>query len=354
MDKGLRTDLKLEEEAKIYFDHIVERCQEYEFKTFVLGASRLVYEGEDALVLKRTLGVALYEHWLEEFDREVDWKRPELILIMLGITDEGPRVSLKPRSVYLYGRYRKLERGISQSRWVCQKCQGKGCHRCQEKGRFYTESVQELLAHNLCPAFESNNLGFFHGMGREDVDVLMLGQGRPFVLEILKAKKRSVDLEQVARELNDKVGHKVQVGNLAIVDGKAPAKVKGVTPDKSYRARCQFVDGRASKEKIASLSSFFENRTLEQRTPQRVSNRRADLVRKRDVRSLLVEAQDEDALTLHIRTQSGTYIKELITSDEGRTTPSISEYLGVSCICSKLDVLDIHISDEDAIRGSQD
>lgn len=45
--------------------------------------------------------------------------------------------------------------------------------------------------------------------------------------------------------------------------------------------------------------------------------------------------------SLTIKTESGTYIKELISSDNGRTKPSISEILGMKCKVKELDVLGV-------------
>jgi tRNA pseudouridine synthase 10 len=45
--------------------------------------------------------------------------------------------------------------------------------------------------------------------------------------------------------------------------------------------------------------------------------------------------------TLTIEAESGTYIKELISGDDGRTRPSISEMIGVPCKVAELDVIEI-------------
>ena len=202
------------------------------------------------------------------------------------------------------------------------------------------------MSSRLCPAVGSTDLGYFHGMGREDVDVRMLGRGRPFVYEILEPKKRSIDLEEFCEAFNKDCQGKVTLQSLKLVNVRAPALVKGAKPDKSYRAFCKFLESRPSEEQIQGLSEAFQNMTLEQRTPQRVSQRRADLVRKRTVRHMLVESARDDGLILNIRSESGTYIKELVSSDEGRTVPSITEYFGVPCVCAELDVLEIHIDDD--------
>ena len=82
---------------------------------------------------------------------------------------------------------------------------------------------------------------------------------------------------------------------------------------------------------------------LDQRTPSRVEHRRADLVRARKIVALgplVVSCGNEVELT--IRAESGTYIKEFVHSDEGRTIPSVAGALGRKCEVVWLDVEDIH------------
>jgi tRNA pseudouridine synthase 10 len=43
-----------------------------------------------------------------------------------------------------------------------------------------------------------------------------------------------------------------------------------------------------------------------------------------------------------VRVESGTYVKELVSGDGGRTRPSLAEALGRPCRCAALDVLDVH------------
>jgi len=54
-----------------------------------------------------------------------------------------------------------------------------------------------------------------------------------------------------------------------------------------------------------------------------------------------VESFDDDVLVLRLRTQSGTYVKELVSGDGGRTKPNLSEELGVPCEVTALDVVEI-------------
>ena len=55
---------------------------------------------------------------------------------------------------------------------------------------------------------------------------------------------------------------------------------------------------------------------------------------------------DEDILKGVEVSDAGTYIKELVHSDEGRTNPSVSGKLGVDCEILWLDVDQIHDDEE--------
>lgn len=72
-------------------------------------------------------------------------------------------------SVYVAGRYCKLKRHVSNSKWVIG---GK---------RITEDSVEELIG-DFMPAVFGNTAHKFSSAGREDADVLMLGTGRPFYI----------------------------------------------------------------------------------------------------------------------------------------------------------------------------
>lgn len=331
---------------------ILEASEGWEFDSFLVALKRVGHEPDEAAYVKRNVGLRLYERW-QHLGRDCEFKRPDIVFEIRGLdlNWQGEiRIKRRPRAVYLFGRYTKLKRGLSQSQWLCQKCHGKGCKRCEDKGRYYQQSVQELLSEVLSPAFGSAKLADFHGMGREDVDVLMLGQGRPFVLEIFLPKKRkSVDLEALAEDLNRRQQGLVGVRDLTLLGLGSPGQVKETVADKSYRAWCRYTDGSPEPTKVQELEATFKDRLIEQRTPQRVSKRRANKIRPRTVRHLILEEAREDGCVFEIRAQSGTYIKELISGDDGRTQPNIADFLGVPCVCEQLDVLDIHISSQDIL-----
>jgi tRNA pseudouridine synthase 10 len=65
------------------------------------------------------------------------------------------------------------------------------------------------------------------------------------------------------------------------------------------------------------------------------------MVREKYIYDCIVESIDGAIATLTLETESGTYIKELVSGDNGRTQPNISELIGVPCIVTELDVIEI-------------
>jgi tRNA pseudouridine synthase 10 len=50
----------------------------------------------------------------------------------------------------------------------------------------------------------------------------------------------------------------------------------------------------------------------------------------------------DDTFGLTVEAESGTYVKEFVSGDNGRSTPSFSEALGVQCRVEILDVMAIN------------
>jgi tRNA pseudouridine synthase 10 len=118
--------------------------------------------------------------------------------------------------------------------------------------------------------------------------------------------------------------------------------VKEASPEKSYRVT---VAGDVPVEKVNEALGVAAARAIAQRTPKRVAHRRSDLVRtRRIVAARLVEAAG-GRFTLELRAEAGTYIKEWVEGDGGRTEPSLAGLLGMPLKVESLDVLEIHDSE---------
>ena len=65
----------------------------------------------------------------------------------------------------------------------------------------YQESVEEFISEPVLLAAKGV-ASKFHGSGREDIDARMLGNGRPFVLEISEPKIRTLDYKILEMEMS--------------------------------------------------------------------------------------------------------------------------------------------------------
>ena len=450
----------LYEEADLLADIIYDAIQPYEATRLQLGAripkdqiaaeeelrKRLGAGGSDAL--KSGLVTEIARNLNDRLDgKKLVNDKPQILALIDVLT---LTVELDIRAHYLYGRYQKLERGIPQTRWPCRACMGRGCEKCEGTGLLYKKSVQDLIGNPLLGLFEAKEHAF-HGMGREDIDVRCLGQGRPFVIEMKEPKIRTVDLDAAMNSINELAEGSIKITGLRSSNRSEVVRVKDTPAEKSYTIRfrvmplseaehavltapvdlthvdvqdrggkgrknpkrrnrrgdrkndhkkplpavIEVVEGPSEEElkalKKAELvekaealglvksgtkgdlierimnagppapvmfdlpEADFIKETIDklagvklfQRTPERVAHRRADLIRKRTVFETskpIIETMPDGVLEVEftLRCESGTYVKETVHGDGGRTQPSLSSLIKAKCDVMWLDVGDIH------------
>lgn len=242
-----------------------------------------------------------------------------------------------PQSVCIEGRYNKLSREIAQTFHYCYKCKGRGCDFCDHKGKLSALSVQEILDKKLLPVFGSA-ASKFHGCGREDVDVLMLGKGRPFVFEAEHPIKRSAGLKKLEAEINSEYEGKISVHGLHFCAPSKIAEIKNAEFWKIYSAKCACEETVSGKEIAVLAGKEF---SVIQKTPERVEKRRAMKEREKAAKIISAEMTGEKEFDVEVLASHGLYVKEFVSGDNGRTAPSISSLLGKKCACRELDVLEI-------------
>ena len=299
--------------------------------------------------LRRSLGRFLCRRWT---DRRIAFDAPDVVF---RVEPSSGRVDLEIAPVFFAGRYRKLARGLPQSRWVCRTCGGRGCGACDGAGRRYSESVEERIADPVRAGLRAEH-AILHAMGREDIDARMLGSGRPFVLEVRSPRSRRLtgaEAADLCRQVASESGGRVEITDLRAVPRAAIARFKEAASSKTYSARVR-VEGSLPidwKSRIASLAGV----EIAQDTPRRVRHRRAAVRRLRRV--LAIDAKragstEREAggassdLLVSVHADAGLYVKELISGDEGRTLPSIAGLLGVPCRCAELDVVAVAAPDD--------
>ena len=117
-------------------EKIANMLRDYEYDTFLVGIKipMEIEEREDEF--KARFGVEHGESMKNEFSRvvgkmlveatgkKVDYMKPQLVVLLNPFTEE---IELQVNSLFIMGRYRKLIRGIPQSKWLCRRCRGRGC-----------------------------------------------------------------------------------------------------------------------------------------------------------------------------------------------------------------------------------
>ncbi len=312
---------------------VVEVLNKYNAYTFVIGVSIPRDLMLREIEVSKTHGLESSESIKNEIKREVgkivryqygfepDFERPDVMVIIDYETDE-----IKPviNPILYEGRYWKRGRNISHTVWISRN-----------GVREYPYSIEEFFNDRLRELFDAERI-VLHASGREDVDARMLGTGRPMVIEIKKPMFRYVDLELINEVLRSSLLE-------AVIHGKSTRlrieylKGEGSKKRKAYKALV-LTEKKISQKELAVLEESFKNRVIHQRTPKRILRRKRDILRIRRVYEVKTKILTGNLFEALIYCDGGLYVKELIHGDDGRTTPSFSEILGMNTYPLELDV----------------
>ena len=223
---------------------------------------------------------------------------------------------------------------MPQTKWPCRFCKGKGCEKCNFTGKQYPEAVewvfQKYVERQIKGKFYK-----FHASGREDIDAYCLGK-RPFVFEVRSPSSCELDLRRLEEEIR-KDG-RIEVFDLRYSTRKEVREIKNQPTFKAYVA---LIKGERKLD-----PSFLKNLegTVVQRTPLRVLHRRSDRARERRIYKVELLGEENRLSEVLFITDPGTYIKEIVSGDEGRTKPSLSEITRVSYEVEKLYIVGVEKS----------
>ncbi|ORC88561.1 uncharacterized protein TM35_000161990 [Trypanosoma theileri] len=186
----------------------------------------------------------------------------------------------------------------------------------------------------------------FHSAGREDVDVRMLGTGRPFVLEIISPSRQQVtsqDLADFTEAVNKSEGGSVEISELRLTDADITVRLARHSQSKVKRYRCIVWCSRAildpNNDKHFQETNKVQDLSIAQRTPIRVLHRRSMQTRPRMIHSIQLTPLNPHWFIMDLETQAGTYVKEFVHGDLGRTTPHLGMLLNGRTDIIQLDVL---------------
>ena len=251
----------------------------------------------------------------------------------------------------------------------------------------------------------------FHASGREDMDVRMIlrpsssssssSVGRPFCVQLIDALRPVVseqELQKIVHEINHTTDsddcprtETSETGNdddntknnllSPLWYGRNPMGV-GISNDFQIVPAVTFSNLQADTESKVkhygchcwsqrelpadwtfSLSTVDTNGdsphprssrplTIQQQTPLRVLHRRANLTRERQILEARASRIDAHHFRLQLSTQAGTYVKEFVHGDLGRTKPSMASLLNTKTNLLLLDCEGIEMNNDHSIISS--
>lgn len=235
-------------------------------------------------------------------------------------------------SIYIAGRYNKYSRVLSQTPWVINNV------------RHCESSVEEKICDRITPKIKSDDHKFASA-GREDIDVRMLGNGRPFLVELINPRVTCLSEQfftDLQREINSS-SEDVAVRDLQQVTKEQCLVLKDAETNKTktYKALV-WTEDEVSEEQLHKLADVKDVKIF-QKTPLRVLHRRPLAVRERCIYSMKPERLDSHSFNLFLKTQAGTYIKEFVHGDFGRTKPNLGELLNSETDILQLDVESVDV-----------
>ncbi|KAA6393199.1 MAG: putative tRNA pseudouridine synthase [Streblomastix strix] len=249
--------------------------------------------------------------------------------------------------ILLGGSYLKYSRELPQTPWNINDSEDG----LESDRPTYDSSVQEEIEKIVVPLFKPKGKCFFHSAGREDVDVRMLPGsedqnkiGRKFIFEITQPRYPSVSnsvLAHVTQIINS--NQLIEIHSFRPVSKLEFTQLKdgAINKKKVYQALI-WVKEAQTQERINRILSQSPPLTLSQLTPLRVLHRRTLASREKIIYSMkLTHFIAPHFFILQIITSAGTYVKEFVHSDLGRTQPNVGSLLGTDSDILQLDVLDI-------------
>ncbi|XP_066863656.1 tRNA pseudouridine synthase Pus10 isoform X2 [Kogia breviceps] len=235
-------------------------------------------------------------------------------------------------AVFVAGRYNKYSRNLPQTPWII------------DGERKMDSSVEELISDHLLTVFKAESFNF-SSSGREDVDVRTLGNGRPFAIELVNPHRvhfTSQEIKELQQKINNS-SNKIQVRDLQLVTREAIGHMKEGEEEKTKTYSALIWTNKAIQRKDIEFLDDIKDLKIDQKTPLRVLHRRPLAVRTRIIHSMETHYVDEHHFRLYLKTQAGTYIKEFVHGDFGRTKPNICSLMDVTADILELDVESVDV-----------
>ena len=309
--------------------NIYEKTSSFNFKTFNLGLilKHSYLERDDFLKSKfkikgiENIKFSISNELAKKISKKTKSKKviedPDIFL-QVNLKDESCTIRSKP--IFVYGRYNKKIRNISQKLKSCEKCNGLGCHNCNFTGLKNIESVEEKISCFFKEKFDAKQVQI-NWIGGEDQSALVLGNGRPFFAKIINPKERYRLLRKSSN-----------LGTVSLSElRKLSVQPKGSVPFKSEVSITIDTKNLISTSKLKKLSILKNTEIInhskdKKNTPKRIYD-------------IHYKKLGKTSFLLDLLVDGGIPLKSFIQNSD--LTPNISELLENPCLCTKLDFKNI-------------
>ena len=307
---------------------MLDLSSNYEFQTYGVGIiikpsivdrddfirSKYKLKGIDSI--KTDIAKELIKLFTKKTQKTLDSFDPE-ITFTVNLKDES--CQLHSKSITIFGKYIKSERGYAQKQTSCDNCSGTGCRVCDFHGISEFESIEGIISKLIFKKFGGTTTKFTW-IGGEDKSSLVLGNGRPFFVKIKNPSKRK-------SKLSDEKFDSVSVFNLKLVDTfpKKPLNFYSRIKIK-ISAKLQINSKKLKKLKDLTTCPIV----IYEKSGKRYEKKIFDLKYKKNSTNLF---------TIIMSAEGGFPIKRFVFGDD--VSPNISSLLDNSCVAQEFDFLNI-------------
>ena len=271
--------------------------------------------------IKTDVAKELAKTFSKKTKKSVDHIDPDITMV-LNLKKKDKSCEIRSKSITVYGRYIKTQRGFPQKQKPCNNCHGQGCRACNHHGIAEFDSVEGVISRFIFGCF-GNSTAKFTWIGGEDDSSLVLGSGRPFFVKIKNPSRRVLDTSDTGN------------GPVTVTDLRLVPKSPTVPIRFSSIVRLHVSTVPVSQ----SIGSYdlrkLKNLTKEPATFYDKSGKRYE----RAIFSLKYRKTSTNTFTLLVHVQGGLPVKRFVTGDE--FTLGVSQILDVPCTCTRFDILDV-------------
>ena len=307
---------------------MLDLSSNYEFQTYGVGIiikpsivdrddfirSKYKLKGIDSI--KTDIAKELIKLFTKKTQKTLDSFDPE-ITFTVNLKDES--CQLHSKSIIIFGKYVKSERGYAQKQTSCDNCSGMGCRVCDFHGISEFESIEGIISKLIFKKFGGTTTKFTW-IGGEDKSSLVLGNGRPFFVKIKNPSKRK-------SKLSDEKFDSVSVFNLKLVD-TFPKKPLNFYSRIKIKISTELQINSKKLQKLKDLTTCPI--VIYEKSGKRYEKKIFDLKYKKNSTNLF---------TIIMSAEGGFPIKRFVIGDD--VSPNISSLLDNSCVAQEFDFLDI-------------